>query len=389
MDLNGAQQEARPSLAPRRQSNSYQQDEENKGEEDYDEEYAVNPATTHNVYSNESSPFPGLSQTLRSVGEWLYAYMACLGCCPAPASLLPSQSSRADAAGRASHHTGPGFRSDAYDSFGRLPSGSYSVSGSRSGYPGATNITHQQQQPLLPLASTSTSTGRSLSSGSRVCYPASASISALSSTSSSSLGAPFGEMEMEKHCAGLCLYSCGEVLLILRNSVNNDLTWDFPGGQLDPADYKTSSSSTSSSSSSSSLAGVPMYWSDRQVKPGKVDHAIYGFGSATWYVYLLVFMHHVFVIHMHFLPFPFLTSLSLSLSYSCTFQSPCTRRRGALREATEELGALPGSMELVSVHTSSRGGGSKLYTLYLCKVAAAARVKYTPRLSEEHLAWGW
>lgn len=115
-------------------------------------------------------------------------------------------------------------------------------------------------------------------------------------------------MDFDKHCAGLVLYNGGEVLLILRNSNNNDLTWDFPGGQIDAEDFdkadiaarsrasllqgqvqptpNASSGALTSrqlpASQTSRHMSVPLYEDDKVVKG--YDPYLYGPGSVTWYV---------------------------------------------------------------------------------------------------------
>lgn len=44
---------------------------------------------------------------------------------------------------------------------------------------------------------------------------------------------------------------------------------------------------------------------------------------------------------------------------------------------------------MITIHNLVRSWNTKRYTLYICKVSDVARERFTPRLSEEHVAWGW
>jgi hypothetical protein len=96
----------------------------------------------------------------------------------------------------------------------------------------------------------------------------------------------------DKLCAGIIFYSGGEVLLIQRNSRYNDLCWDLPGGQIDPADI------TVDEQYRAGRPTVPMYPGGGRFAPPALpqeqvplydqgaptlSHG-YGIGSGTWFV---------------------------------------------------------------------------------------------------------
>ena len=110
--------------------------------------------------------------------------------------------------------------------------------------------------------------------------------------------------EPEKVGAGLLLACEGEVLLLLRRSVHNDLTWGLPGG-------------------------------NREEQDG-------GSLEAT-----------------------------------------------AVREAAEEMGALP-PLTVASSHLTRRGRlSAKQYTVFVCRVEPAVRAAWTPVLNHEHREARW
>lgn len=158
--------------------------------------------------------------------------------------------------------------------------------------------------------------------------------------------------KLDKLCAGICFYCDGEVLLLLRNSVRNDCTWDFPGGQIDGEDFDERPQQSSSNSlneamhasarTSNDIVPLPLYEQNRKLTN---RHYTFGVNSPTW--------------------------------------------RAALREAAEELGALPSPIEVISAHNLYRTFDTKRYTLYLCKIPPRAKIRFQPPLSEEHVAWGW
>ncbi len=156
---------------------------------------------------------------------------------------------------------------------------------------------------------------------------------------------PFAQAHLfDKLCAGLLLFSGGEVLLIQRSSKYNDLCWDIPGGQIDPGDI------TADEAYRTQLATLAPAQQRQQVLlyPGNAaptDRHGYGVGSGTWLA--------------------------------------------AAREAREELGSLPSPVSVISAHLCTRGDGSKRYTLYVCRLDRAVRARFKPTLSEEHSAWGW
>lgn len=66
-----------------------------------------------------------------------------------------------------------------------------------------------------------------------------------------------------------------------------------------------------------------------------------------------------------------------------------TLQATALREATEELGALPPLQLLAELLTTRGQRGEKHYTVFLCRVERSVRAAWVPRLNEEHREWRW
>lgn len=62
--------------------------------------------------------------------------------------------------------------------------------------------------------------------------------------------------------------------------------------------------------------------------------------------------------------------------------------RAARREATEEMGSLPGGAVLGELRVA-RAGGAKRYDVFVCRIPGRARSRWAPRLDREHDEHRW
>ena len=158
----------------------------------------------------------------------------------AGAAAVPLKSMRSPSAeSAASHASSDSYSNNNSNSSSAYPGSHYSRSLSGGGLAGAGRVSRSSSTAQLHQAAAVVGNGRSIS------RPSSSSGSATAAAASASAAALLGDDPFalahlfDKLCAGVLLYSGGEVLLLQRNSRYNDLCWDFPGTFLEYLAHET------------------------------------------------------------------------------------------------------------------------------------------------------